>query len=282
MKRLLLIFLGGLTLSYVAHAVSLDCNNARSKLEKLICSDAVLSMLDDEMNTVYTSALGVAKEAESIRGTQKQWLNERNSCADTFCIRNAYETRLSFLRAARSTSVISSTNANNAEPGSAETSVTEPISCDKNTHGNSKVRVQDIAGLYRQSVSGQPAYIGRPEEKLSGYNYLAVSPLEGNRIRVRLSTKEINGHDCFFDRDALLCGRTIRLIPTSEDLKSLIDLNLPTPYLNITQNEISFASIGRPHLYEWQRLYCGNMGSLNHSFKRSTRELKFDGSIFSK
>lgn len=270
--------LGLILIVGVAQAASFDCTKAATKVEHIICDNPEISKLDDELNATYKTAVQDKQQANAIKQAQKQWMKERNNCADADCVKRVYEGRLSLLKPAIPTPVALPANSGQSREGAIAAAQT---ACnDEDLRDGSNIRVQDIEGLYRQSVEGLPAIIGRPEEKLSGYNYLAITPLAGNKIRLRLSTKEINGHDCGIDSKALLCGRTIRLEPNEDELKKLRELNLPTPYLNITRSQIFFASIGKPQLYGWQRLYCGNMGSLNHSFKRSSRDLKIDNSIF--
>lgn len=98
MKRLFLILLGGLTLSFAAHAASFDCNKATTKVEKLICADTAISKFDEELAAVYKTALQDEKQAEAVRQVQKQWLKERNGCSDAACVKRTYGTRLSSLK----------------------------------------------------------------------------------------------------------------------------------------------------------------------------------------
>jgi len=91
----LLIWL--LVLALPAQAASFDCAKAESKVEKLICSDAGLSQLDEELNTAYKTAMQDVKHSDSIKQAQKQWMKERNSCSDVACVKVAYETWLSSL-----------------------------------------------------------------------------------------------------------------------------------------------------------------------------------------
>lgn len=95
MKRTILIAFGWLVLCFFAQAASFDCGKARAKVEKFICGDAELSKLDEQLNTAYKTALQDEKQADSIRQAQKQWMKERNGCADAGCVKLAYETRLS-------------------------------------------------------------------------------------------------------------------------------------------------------------------------------------------
>lgn len=93
MKCILLF--GLLAMALPAHAASFDCAKAAYKVEKLICSDAELSKLDEELSAVYKTALQDEKQADTIKQAQKQWLKERNDCSDAACVKRAYEARLS-------------------------------------------------------------------------------------------------------------------------------------------------------------------------------------------
>lgn len=87
-----------------AHAASFDCAKASSKVEKLICGDAELSKLDDDLNAGYKAALRDEKRADSIKLAQKQWIKERNGCEDETCVRRAYESRIASLNATQTPS----------------------------------------------------------------------------------------------------------------------------------------------------------------------------------
>ena len=82
-----------------AMSASFDCTKASTKVESLICADAELSKLDDEMSAAYKTALQDDKQADSIRQTQKKWVKERNACSETACVKRSYETRLLTLSA---------------------------------------------------------------------------------------------------------------------------------------------------------------------------------------
>ncbi|MDI1279665.1 lysozyme inhibitor LprI family protein [Methylobacter sp.] len=89
--------LGCLMLAPPAQAASFDCAKAQSKVEKLICADASITKLDEELNAAYNAALQDEKQVDSIRQTQKQWMKERNNCFDAACVKQAYEDRLKAL-----------------------------------------------------------------------------------------------------------------------------------------------------------------------------------------
>jgi len=88
-----------------AQAASFDCAKASTKIEKLICTDAALSKLDEELAVAYKAALQDENRAESIRQTQKQWMKERNTCTDADCVKRAYAARLHALSLAPEKSV---------------------------------------------------------------------------------------------------------------------------------------------------------------------------------
>lgn len=83
--------------SFAAHAAGFDCEKITIRVEKLVCADAALSKLDEELNAAYKTASQDEKQAAFIRQTQKQWLKERNRCADVLCVKHAYEARLNRL-----------------------------------------------------------------------------------------------------------------------------------------------------------------------------------------
>jgi uncharacterized protein len=78
-------------------AASFDCSKAGSQVEKLICTDSSLSTLDEELSTAYKLAIDDPNRSISVRQDQKKWLIERNSCADSSCIRSAYLYRIQTL-----------------------------------------------------------------------------------------------------------------------------------------------------------------------------------------
>lgn len=82
----------------LAQAASFDCAKASTKVEKLICGDAALSKLDEELNTAYKTAVQDEKQTDTIKQAQKQWMKERNGCDDAGCVKRAYEVRLSSLK----------------------------------------------------------------------------------------------------------------------------------------------------------------------------------------
>ena len=98
MKRLLLILLGWLALSFVAQAASFDCSKAQSKIEKMICADAELSRLDEEIAKVYGDVLKKSPDEALLKKQQRGWLKARNlDCKDVPCLRELYQKRIAVL-----------------------------------------------------------------------------------------------------------------------------------------------------------------------------------------
>ncbi|MFB3884846.1 MAG: ankyrin repeat domain-containing protein [Thermodesulfobacteriota bacterium] len=76
-------------------AASFDCRKARTKIEKLICSNDELSKLDESLSEVYLRALNRADIKQQTIESQRQWLKyERNLCQSAECVKHAYETRI--------------------------------------------------------------------------------------------------------------------------------------------------------------------------------------------
>lgn len=77
------------------YGASFDCAKASSQVEKLICSNAELSKLDERLAVAYAQGNTKSKSKTEFKSSQQRWLVEkRNTCADTPCIKNTYEARL--------------------------------------------------------------------------------------------------------------------------------------------------------------------------------------------
>jgi len=84
-----------LMLAQVASAAGFDCTKASTKVEKLICADSDLSILDSALSGYYWLALLTNKK---LKSTQKDWLKERNKCLDKACLQNSYSERIITLK----------------------------------------------------------------------------------------------------------------------------------------------------------------------------------------
>ena len=100
MRSLLFVFFAFLCGS--SHAASFDCRVAGTPVEKLVCSDAQLSKMDEDLAHAYNrivANLNADNKREFIQA-QRSWLkNSRSLCDDVACLRRAYETRIQILAA---------------------------------------------------------------------------------------------------------------------------------------------------------------------------------------
>lgn len=94
MKRIALILMGALALSCAAQAASFDCAKARAQVEQMICADAELSKLDEQLGQGWKQHLRNNKFEDQFRNTQKHWLAQRNQCTDADCLKQNYQARL--------------------------------------------------------------------------------------------------------------------------------------------------------------------------------------------
>ncbi|MDR1451791.1 MAG: lysozyme inhibitor LprI family protein [Helicobacteraceae bacterium] len=77
-------------------AASFDCQKTATEVEKLICSNEELSKLDVELEKVYKEFLDKTDDesGERIKREQRAWLQGRDVCKDSACIKIFYTTRI--------------------------------------------------------------------------------------------------------------------------------------------------------------------------------------------
>lgn len=81
-----------------ATAASFDCARAHTSTEKLVCSDATLSRLDEQLGDAYRSAQRRVESRTALRDAQRKWLSTRRDvCTDAPCLRAAYLARIEAL-----------------------------------------------------------------------------------------------------------------------------------------------------------------------------------------
>lgn len=81
-----------------AHAASFDCTQATTTVEQLVCTNAALSGLDDDLAATYRQALSLAANgAGEPKASQRAWLKRRNACNDADCVAAAYQARIAEL-----------------------------------------------------------------------------------------------------------------------------------------------------------------------------------------
>jgi uncharacterized protein len=86
--------------SFCAYSASFDCAKAGSKTEKLICSNAELSSLDEILNATYKSAYDRVANKSTLRQSQRDWLasDQLRSCDDALCLKRHISERIGLLK----------------------------------------------------------------------------------------------------------------------------------------------------------------------------------------
>src|SRR4051794_20306614 len=93
--RLLVCMIMFLSCMGVGNAASFNCAKASIHVEKIICSDAELSKLDDSLGRLFSF---LPDGGNSVVINQKKWLREtRNACNDSQCLKTVYSARITEL-----------------------------------------------------------------------------------------------------------------------------------------------------------------------------------------
>lgn len=79
---------------------SFDCSRARSRGEKMVCSDPRLAELDRAMAAEYQRAMAAAspQQAGQLRQTRDRFLAFRDTCVDAGCVQQTYQGRMREIR----------------------------------------------------------------------------------------------------------------------------------------------------------------------------------------
>lgn len=80
-----------------SQATSFDCAKAASFAEKSICTDSVLSLLDEQVNSEYIRALDGAQNRNQVRLEQREWMRLRDNCTTKNCISTSMSDRVKAL-----------------------------------------------------------------------------------------------------------------------------------------------------------------------------------------
>lgn len=104
MNKLMLAALSLMPLLASAATPSFDCAKAHGAAEQLICEDAGLAALDNELAALYPKAIAnfSAEQAKTEKALQRGWIKGRNECwKDTDpqqCIAASYQRRITELQ----------------------------------------------------------------------------------------------------------------------------------------------------------------------------------------
>lgn len=83
-----------------ASAAAFDCTKAKSKPEKALCADPLVSRLDDDLARYYAVAIeGLQDGANCLKADQRRWVKTvRDGCgSNATCLKTAYLERLGSL-----------------------------------------------------------------------------------------------------------------------------------------------------------------------------------------
>ena len=78
-------------------APSFDCTAAASPVEHMICKSDGLADLDNRMASKYKEMTRDFGVVPKLIASQREWISQRNACADAKCVEGAYDDRLTVL-----------------------------------------------------------------------------------------------------------------------------------------------------------------------------------------
>lgn len=145
----------------VSNAASFDCAKAQSSVEKAICKDAELGLLDEQLAAAYKLALTVHPVPSYVKARQRDWLKQRNVYFDPASgtalarLKSDYRARIRQLSATDKLTVYANTTDFKYENGDA---VVELYDAGKET----RVSVWGGFQIHQQASedSGKPVYTG--------------------------------------------------------------------------------------------------------------------------
>lgn len=83
-----------------AHSASFDCQKAKSVNERLICEDAELSKLDDELAFAYKEALRKSSNPKELVANQRDaWRHREKECSSKACLVDWFSQRQTYFSA---------------------------------------------------------------------------------------------------------------------------------------------------------------------------------------
>ena len=85
----------GLLFASVAAGASFDCTKAGTPIEKVICANPTVSVLDDQLADAYREQLRTVTDPGTLKSQQRAWMSQiRNNCEDVTCLEAAYKSRI--------------------------------------------------------------------------------------------------------------------------------------------------------------------------------------------
>ena len=95
-RRTAMLAVAWLASTGACFSASFDCGKAGSHVEKLICAEPLLSLLDETLALNYGLMLtvDVGRSGKALRAEQLGWLALRNRCRDVQCLIRSYSARI--------------------------------------------------------------------------------------------------------------------------------------------------------------------------------------------
>ena len=95
-NKIIITLLSVLTISQLSFGASFDCEKAATEVEKAICSDKTLSILDEFLALTYKKALSRSSHKDALKASQRNWLiSKRNTCEnEDICLNTEYYSRI--------------------------------------------------------------------------------------------------------------------------------------------------------------------------------------------
>jgi uncharacterized protein len=164
-----------------ASAASFPCAKAKSKVEKLICADPVLSKLDEDLAALFRKA---NTDWDATAAGQKEWLRDiRDRCTDNECLAKAYRERIEVLK-----------HWHDPAPWS-----------------------QDMLGRYVE-YHRIDLCCEEKQEPIEVEDCLSITlEPDGKSLRLRLQTIQANAHSCSVDLPVRRDGAGYRVVPEDGD-----------------------------------------------------------------
>ncbi len=168
-----------------ASAASFPCAKAKSKVEKLICADPVLSKLDDELAAAFKQA---NTDWDATAASQKEWLREvRDRCTASDCLAKAYRERIETLKHWH-----------------------DPVPWSQSMLGR-YVEYHQIDFCCEEK-----------HEPFEMEDCLSIASETGQTLRLRLHSSQANGHSCTVDLPVRKDSTGYRVVPEEGDSCALV------------------------------------------------------------
>ncbi len=219
-----------------ATAASFDCSRAAIEVEKLICSDANLSNLDNLLAEQYRLALERSGNRRNLVLAQRKWLSERNACRTRECLADVYSSRVFLLQ---------------STPAAAD------VNCDQN------IGAVDIDNCPPDTPKATPEQLRT--------RYCMVGPV-GDYIKKRVCTSEetnyVIAHTRIVQGDQKFCRKLLTEEYTlldldldhsvsEEDATKYLDLRGATTEVYPLAGRFDINNDGKPENIGWIKAYSG-------------------------